>query len=462
MTGPAPADPTDGRADLATRAARGTLWLALGAVVSKGVQTIVLVVVARILAPRDLGVLAIAALVVNTLQVLNDLGVTDALTFRKDRIEEAARTALTIMLGVGTVATVLAWLTAPWLARYFRAPDAVAVIRGFAVVLIMDSAATVPLALMERELDFRRRLLPDAVPALIGGAVTVALVIAGHGLAALVAGMIVQGVTSAVLAWAVGYRCWPGWDGGLAADILRFGTSVTGGSVVFLVLLNVDYLIVGRRLDSVALGVYSLAFRVCYLPYIAVAVVVNGAAFPFYCRLPSRRDVAEAVPTVAAAVVFLTVPLFAAAALLAPHVVVLGDKWSGAVAPIRLLAVYGEALSLALTAQVVLKAVGRPALMLASRLVHLVALAAALLVTVSHGLAAVAATQAAVAALVAIITTAVAVRLVGVGVGALVRPLLPPLWGVLAMAAVILGAGRVGVLAEVRSWPAAIALSALG
>ncbi|MDQ1397980.1 MAG: hypothetical protein QOG64_3239, partial [Acidimicrobiaceae bacterium] len=124
--------------------------------------------------------------------------------------------------------------------------------------------------------------------------------------------------------------------------------------------------------------------------------------------------------------------------------------------------VYGEALSLALTAQVVLKAVGRPALMLASRLVHLVALAAALLVTVSHGLAAVAATQAAVAALVAIITTAVAVRLVGVGVGALVRPLLPPLWGVLAMAAVILGAGRVGVLAEVRSWPAAIALSALG
>ena len=140
---------------LGTRAARGTLWLGLGAWVSKGIQTAILIVVARVLAPEDLGVLAAATLTISILQVVNELGVTDALTYRGEDVEQAARTALTLMLVTGAVATVLVWMAAPTLAHFFHTPDATAVIRGFGVVLIFDTAATVPIAMLERDLCCR-------------------------------------------------------------------------------------------------------------------------------------------------------------------------------------------------------------------------------------------------------------------------------------------------------------------
>src|ERR1700691_4744092 len=86
-----PPDPplTSGR----TRAVRGVLWLSVGSWGSKGAQTVVLLVLARALAPSKFGILAIAALTYNILSAINELGVSDALVYRKDRIEEASRTA---------------------------------------------------------------------------------------------------------------------------------------------------------------------------------------------------------------------------------------------------------------------------------------------------------------------------------------------------------------------------------
>src|SRR5205814_7344431 len=103
---------------------RGRLWLGVGALASKGMRTVILIVVARTLAPKDLGVLAAATLTVTILQAINEIGISDALTYRHDRVAEAARTALTIMLATGLVATVVAWVAAPALAQFFHTDHA--------------------------------------------------------------------------------------------------------------------------------------------------------------------------------------------------------------------------------------------------------------------------------------------------------------------------------------------------
>ncbi|HLG92465.1 MAG TPA: oligosaccharide flippase family protein, partial [Acidimicrobiales bacterium] len=72
------------------RAARGTLWLSAGAWGAKGAQTVSLLVLARLLAPSQLGVLALAAMAYNVLAAINSMGVADALTWRQDRAREAA------------------------------------------------------------------------------------------------------------------------------------------------------------------------------------------------------------------------------------------------------------------------------------------------------------------------------------------------------------------------------------
>ena len=64
---------------------------------------------------------------------------------------------------------------------------------------------------------------------------------------------------------------------------------LSAADLVNLGLLNVDYIIIGHVLGPVSLGLYSLAYRICFMPYLAIAVVTNGAVFPYYCRLPSRE-----------------------------------------------------------------------------------------------------------------------------------------------------------------------------
>ncbi len=448
-----PAGPSAG-----TRAARGTLWLSLGAWTAKGTQTALLLVLAHFLVPSELGILAIAALAFNILSALNNLGVADAITYRKDRVEDAARTALTLMIGLGATLTVATWFAAPALASFFHSPHATFVLRGFAISLVFDAAATVPVALLTRSLDFRRRVLPDALPMVISAVVTISVVAAGHGLGGLVAGQVTAGVTQLLVALAVSKRLLPGWDRELAREVVRYGKHLGAAAVGQLALLNVDYIVVGHVLGPTQLGYYSLAFRICYMPFLAVSFVVNGVAFPYYCRMGSMQKVAGAVDRVSALVNTASVPLYAGLLLFAGQVTLLGHKWAPAVGAIRLLAVYGLILSVINTGQAALKAAGTPGRVLSTRLLHLGLLTVVLVATTSYGITVVALDQALVAAIVLIVTLWWTVRYVGVDAEALLRGLVLPVACGGAMAAVYFAGRLIPVLSRAPSWTATIVL----
>jgi len=257
-------------------------------------QTVVLLVLARALAPSEFGILAIAALTYNVLQAVNTLGIGDALTYLRDQIEEASRTALTMLLVTGLLLMGATWAVAPQIASFFHSPAATFVLRGFALAIPFDAAAQVPIGRLTRSLSFSRRAVTDTLPSVIGAVVTIAVVVAGYPLIGLVAGQIAGSVTNFAVATFLGPRCLPGWSTMVARRLLRYGAYLSAADVVNLGLLNVDYIIVGHVLGPVALGYYSLAYRICFMPYLSIAVVANGAVFPYYCRLPSTQAQARA------------------------------------------------------------------------------------------------------------------------------------------------------------------------
>jgi O-antigen/teichoic acid export membrane protein len=403
------APPGPGRS-LESRAARGTLWSVAGALIVKGLQTAVLLLLARLLDPSALGVLSIGTLVLAAASIVQDVGLTEVISYRQDRVEEAARTCLTLILGASLLLTALCWVAAPWVARFLNAPAGTDVIRGLTVVLPCYAVVSGDTALLKRELAFHRRFLIDVIPAVTGGVVAIVLAVGGHGIASLVVGQVVTGVLTPFVAWSVGPRVRPGWNAGLARESLAYGRHVVGAEAVQMALLNVDYVIVARFLGSTRLGLYSLAFRLCYMPFLNVAYVVNGAAFPYYCRLPSRRDLPAAVVRVSTATFAVVLPLYLAIAVLAPHITLLGPAWAPAVPVIRWLAVYGVLLCTAQAGQTVLRAVGRPDLAFVSRLVHLAALTAALLTLTRNGVTWVGVAQVVAGAVVTGVTVAFARR----------------------------------------------------
>ena len=411
--------------------------------------------------PAEFGILAIAALTYNILSAINELGMADALTYLQDRIDEATRTALTLVVAAGLVLMALTWVFAPVIASFFHSPDAAFVIRGFAVCLPFDASAQVPIGRLTRALNFRRRAVTDSLPSIIGGLVTIAVVAAGYPLIGLVAGQIASSVANAVIAFLLGPRCFPGWDPVLARRLLNYGGYLTAANLINLGLLNVDYIFVGHVLGPVALGLYSLAYRICYMPYLAISVVANGAVFPYYCRLPSREAVGRASESTISLINAVIIPWFAGLVLFADRIVILGSKWAPAAGAVRFLAIYGFFLSLTLSALQVLKAVGRANLVFIGRGLHLATLTAVLIGTAQAGITVVALDQALVAAGIAVLTCLWAVRYASVHLRALCKSVGLPLLGVAGMISVVFLAGLIPGLNTSPSWISLLILGSL-
>lgn len=428
---------------------------------AKSTQIVVLLVLARALTPSEFGILAIAALTYNLLQALTELGVADALTYMKDRIEEASRTALSMVVLMGLILTGATWVLAPVIAAFFHSPAATFVLRGFAIGIPLDAAAQVPIGRLTRSLSFSRRAVTDTLPAVIGAAVTVGVVISGYPLIGLVAGQVTGSVANFAVAMAIGPRCLPGWNTAMAGRLLRYGGYLSAADMVNLGLLNVDYIMVGHVLGPTALGLYSLAYRICFMPYLSIAVVANGAAFPYYCRLPSRDGIARTAENVFCLVNAMSIPWFTGLVLFAGDIALLGQKWAPAAGAVRFLAVYGLFLSLTLSALQVLKAVGRTDLVLLGRGLHLAALTALLIVTIHGGITVVAIDQALVAGAIALITSLWIVRHASLRPTALSRSLGLPLLGALGMVTVVVLVSRLPGLHASPSWTSLLILGPL-
>ena len=420
-------------------AVRGAGWLGAGALVVKTSQTAVLLLLAALLAPDAIGVLSIGALVLNVTTAFTDLGTSTALVYWKGDAQRAARSALTLAVGLAVVVTVTSWLLAPALADALNAGTlGVDVMRGMVLCLPFLAVAGVSQELLRRALAFRRRVVPDMVGSLVGAGVTVGLALGGHGAMSLVYGQLTQAVLTMLLLWCVHPPVLPGWSTGEVRSLLAYGASLAGGSILTLLMLNVDYVLVAHRLGTYEVGVYSMAFRLAYMPYLLLAVVIGGAVFAHLCRLQGPAVGASA--TEAAVVLHAAVvPLHLGVVLLAPQLALLGDQWAAGVPALRWLAAYGLVLSSLELVMVTLKAAGHTRDTFVLTGLHLALLTGLLLLLVDRGVTAAAATQLPAA----VVTLAVAVvvirrRVEGIAWGSLLRGLAPVAAGAAAMTTVVL------------------------
>ncbi len=405
-------------------AVRGSLWLFAVNLVSKSSQIVVTLALAVFLTEADLGAVALVVSVVNIGQVVQAMGVYDVVSRTGRDPLLLAGTVLTLSVGAGAVLAAVVIIAAHPIATALGAPGAAHMLRLAALTLPFTAAGGVQMALMHRDLDFRRRMLPDAGGMLLGAAVTVALAVRGTGPTALVIGLLCTAVAQPVLAVVAGARIRPTWDRDSAAEAVRWMAVVGPGALIAVLLINVDYLAIGHVLGPEALGGYSLAFRIAWVPYIMVAVVLGGVLFPI-CADLVRSGHTDRLPatlhrfTVATAVI--TGGLYVVVALLADGVVVLGEQWADAAGILVLLCGYGLGLSLLHVWYQVIRAAGHARQYLALEAAHLVSLLTALVFTTSRGPGAVALTQVAVVWLLVPVTWLVLARN-GLALPRLARP----------------------------------------
>jgi PST family polysaccharide transporter len=209
-------------------------------------------------------------------------------------------------------------------------------------------------------------------------------------------GFVVTAVLQPFFGLLVGVRVRPRWDRAAAGEAFHWIANVGLGAIIYTVLINIDFPIVSRILGPDALGLYSLAFRIGWLPYLLVGVVLASVAFPLYAKL-IREDRQREVPTAVARfthVLLLVVGgMYVIVVLLSDHIVLLGERWAPAVPALMVLCAYGFGLSLLTLWYRTIIVAGRLRQYLYFEIGHLTLLVTLLLICTRYGIIAAAFAQ---------------------------------------------------------------------
>lgn len=282
--------------EIPTQTVRGTLWAYLSFLLGKGLTFITTVILARLLVPEQFGVVGYCLIAIQYLDILNTAGIDSALISRRDKVQEAANAAFVINVAVGLASFGLAWIAAPSVAGFFKAEAVTDLFRALAVVLPISGLGLVPDAMLQRNLQFKSRLVPGIGRSLVKGIASVLLAWAGWGVWSLVWGQVAGEVVSTALLWRLArWRPTFAFDRRAAREMLVFGGHIIAIEVVGALESNVDYLVVGRLLGAAALGYYTMAYRIPELVIRSLNYVVARVALPVLSQAQSDAGQLRAI-----------------------------------------------------------------------------------------------------------------------------------------------------------------------
>lgn len=338
-------EPGGADATLGRKVSHALGWSTLAQILGRAGSFGVGIVLARLLTKEDFGVYAVALVAINLLIVVNDLGVIAAVIRWQGNVREAAGTAATLSLAFSAAVFGAAVLAAPAFAGAMGSPDATNLVRVIALAILVDGWSAVPQAVLVREFRNDRLARAELLGFVIGTPVTIGLAVAGAGPWSIVVGRVVTSVVVGISVVASApFRVRPAYDRVIGGALVRFGAPLALSAVVSQGVLNVDYIVVGRSLGSVELGVYLLAFNLSSWPASLVSTAVARVAFAGFSRLVEDRQRLEtAFPRSIGVALSILVPLVVMLAVLAPEVIefLYGGKWLPAATPLRLLVLLG-------------------------------------------------------------------------------------------------------------------------
>lgn len=418
---------------LGRRAARGGAVQILGYALGRLPVLVATLVVARILAPDEFGVVAFALIIVGFLEAIHDLGVGQAIVYLPDE-RRFADSALAIAVAGSVVMTAAVWLVAPLIAEIFDENDVTWLLRVLSLTLILGAAAQVPDGLMRKRLEFTRRTVAILFRSFGRAAASIVLAVGGFGAFSIAYGYVIGDVLYLAATWVLsGYRPRIGTfspERAAAREVVSFGAPVAIAVFVTGALFTIDSLFVGIRLGSGPVGLYTIAERIPDAAITRVSIVISGVAYPVFraANLREGRLAAgylDALRFQVAFVLFVAIGLASAGPALVP--LVLGDDWQGATQPLRFLAFSAAGLALTTGAADVFKAVGRPRLVLWTMLGQLAVMSPLLWFAAGRSVATLAATMAVMSAMAAVLMHTLACKLIDVPLARAAKATIPPI-----------------------------------
>jgi O-antigen/teichoic acid export membrane protein len=304
-----------------------------------------------------------ARLAIGLIAIFRELGTSSAIIQRKKLSQEFLSSIFWGSLILAILAFGLAIATSPLVALFFHQPETGPIVKWLAGGFIVSSLASVPAALLTRDMSFRRMMIIDIAATILATSVAVGMALRGAGVWSLVISSLAGTCITTVLFWrSCHWR--PKWFLGWTElrSVASYSLNLSGFNLVNYSTRNADNAIIGHYLGAYQLGFYQLAYNLMLYAVQNISQVVGRVLFPAFAKVQDdnarfRQAYTKGVSMIAV----ITFPVMAGVMAVAEPFVraVLGEKWRPVASLLIILAPVGLMQSVITTVGNIYSAKGR-------------------------------------------------------------------------------------------------------
>lgn len=321
--------------DLKQKTKSGLLWSSVERFSNQGVQFLFSIVLARLLAPEDYGIVAMVVIFFAIAQTFVDSGFSSAIVRKKDRTESDLSTCFYFNIFVGLGFYILLFLCSPFIADFYNQPILSPIVKISGLTVLINSLCIVQQAQFTIRIDFKTQAKVTLTSTVISGIIGILLAYLGYGVWALVW----QGVTGSfvrmILFWIFSkWRPRESFSKDSFHYLFGYGSKLLASGLLDTTYNNIYPIVIGKFYSPAQLGNFSRAQGWASLPSSNITGILQRVTFPV---LTEMQDDDERLATnyrkllrLSAFVVFPLMMLLAAVA--SPLVrVVITSKWDACV-----------------------------------------------------------------------------------------------------------------------------------
>lgn len=265
-------------------------WNAAGRLSAQIITWVITLVVMRLLAPGDYGLIGLAMMITGFFALFNHLGAIPALIQKREIDGTLIAQVFGLLLLSNCILYGVIFAGAPYFAEFFGQPRLAGIVRVLGILLLLGALSAIPSALLQRDLKFKSISLIEFSSTVAASLTVLSLAVSGFGVWALVAANLVQPAMNTIVLLAVTrFRTVPSFNFVGLGSVLSFGTKVSAAQIIWYISNNFDGFLIGRVLGKEALGLYSVAYNLALLPTSKIMSLSNQIAFSAYARIQDER-----------------------------------------------------------------------------------------------------------------------------------------------------------------------------
>ncbi len=311
------------------------LWKFTERVGAQAVSFVVSIVLARILAPDDYGVIALITVFTAIASVFVQSGFGTAL-LRKFEVDELDyNSVFWVTFSISLVVYAILFVSAPYIAIFYDAPSVTAILRVLSVNIILGSVNSVQNVKLRREMRFKTIFTNTITASILSGIVGVSMAVMGYGVWALVGQQFTSTITvTIVMLFTV--RWYPKFQFSIARikTMFSFGWKMLCSGLLDTVYNNMYSLIIGLKYSTEDLAYWNKAKQFPSLMVDNINGSLGAVMLPVMAQ--QQNDIPELRKTVRHTLtlsMYIVVPMMVGLGVLAEPIVglVLTEKWLPAV-----------------------------------------------------------------------------------------------------------------------------------